>query len=138
MKKILISATLLIGMMASTVLFCSFTTPNENETMNENLNEVGATWRRIGRYKGIYQIMGSRGSEYGMAYFTIWANDNNKAENMRWVYDGGGENEYVRPDGKNPSETRCATGYLKSIKVGAAYRYYCEYQGYQYVLEKFD
>lgn len=137
MKKILISATLLIGMIASAVVFSSFTTPKENETMNENLNEVGATWRRIGRYKGVYWVTGSRGSVSGWAYFTIWANGDNKAENMRWVYDGGGENEYVRPDGKNPSETRCATGYLRYYKVGAAYRYYCEYQDYQYVLENF-
>ncbi|MBR1800421.1 MAG: hypothetical protein IJ767_02855 [Bacteroidaceae bacterium] len=67
MKKVLISATLLIGMVASAVVFSSFTTPKENSEVLDTQISVQGDWREVGRYKG-YDANG-RSSSWD---FVIW------------------------------------------------------------------
>ena len=59
MKKLLISATLLIGMMASAMVFSSFTTPKEqDETFTSQVN-VQDGWKEVGRYTGYCEENGA-------------------------------------------------------------------------------
>lgn len=80
MKKVLISATLLIGMMASVMVFSSFTTSRENVNVLDSKVNVQGDWRRVGTYKG-YDASG-KAPTYS---FTIWEQDG-MCGSYYWVY----------------------------------------------------
>lgn len=88
MKKSLISATLLIGMIASAMVFSSFTTSKESEEILTTQISVQDGWTKVGRYKG-YKEGDSRPK-----LFTIWEKKS-MCGSYYWTVDN---NEDADPD----------------------------------------
>ena len=116
MKKIMISATLLIGMMASAMVFSSFTTSKENiEVLN-----VQGDWRRVGSYYG-YDDNGKRSDRD----FIIWEKDGMCGAYYWTCYMSGNPDEVSsRPGGA------VYTGKLMKNSEGKWYTTYCSRKWY--------
>ena len=112
MKKVLISATLLIGMMASAMVFSSFTTPKENVEVLNNQVSAQDDWREVGRYSGyidgkqtttrfiIWEKQGMCGSYYWTVCGDIYDRpDNAKSGRTGKLMLDGKKNWYASLDG---------------------------------------
>ena len=110
MKKILISATLLIGMMASAMVFSSFTTPKENAKV---LNVQGS-WRRVASYYG-YDDSGKR-SEHD---FIIWEKDG-MCGAYYWTY-------YLSGDPDEVSKSLGGANYTGKLMTNSEGKWYATY-----------
>ena len=119
MKKVLISATLLIGMMASAMVFSSFTTPKENVkvlTSQTNLREEG--WRRVGIYIGKTDNGGES------VRFSVW-----EKEGMCGAYYWT-TNESTE---KNPDEA--FKKYTGKLMLSSDKKWYAAYNGKKYYID---
>lgn len=119
MKKVLISATMLIGMMASAMVFSSFTTSREDaEVLNTQISVQG-DWREVGRYKG---YNGTKVRE-----FVIWE----KAGMCGAYYWMTGSHVY-----KNPDEAS-GTKYSGQLRQNSEKQWYAAFDGDIYIIKGF-
>ena len=122
MKKVLISATMLIGMMASAMVFSSFTMPKENVNVLMSQNSVPNGWKEVGRYKGY-----RNGDDKDYLTFIIWE----KPDMCGAYYWTTGPNASEGPDG--PIHKKC-TGQLRQNSVK---QWYAAYNGDIYIIKGF-
>ena len=119
MKKVLITATLLIGMMASAMVFSSFTTPKlQNEALTSQVN-AQEDWKMVGEYKG-YKDGDSRPT-----FFKIWEKQG-MCGAYYWVIDNG----YANPD-------KASVGYSGQLRQNREKQWYASWKGDIYIIKGF-
>lgn len=127
MKKLLVSASLLIGMMASAMVFSSFTTSNENESTLCAATSDGPACKVVGnctvnlvnKGNGIYEVRATNRNNYNVTvnWIAIGYDSNGK---MRQVGSGSltcGHGLNDRDAVSNSFSTNCEDVSLGDVKV---------------------
>ena len=118
----MISATLLIGMMASVMVFSSFVTPKENAEVLSSQVSAQDDWKEVGRYYG-YDANGKR----SMQQFIVWEKQG-MCGAYYWTYMCQGW--VYNPDQINGDRSK-ASGQLRQ---NSEKKWYASYDGTQYFI----